>query len=223
MTPHTLYVSTRNTHKLAELKAMLAAIGPFDLVSAAAAGVPDVEEIGETFLDNAVLKAAAAFEVTGGVCLADDSGLSVDALGGAPGVYSARFSGPGATTDSNNTHLLEALEDVAEDARGAAFVCQLALIVPGEMGLSSAELAPIAHDWVPEGAVLYALQGRAEGRILRQSRGSEGFGYDPLFLYEPTGLTFAEMGGAAKNAVSHRGRALTQLARCLTQLIEAGT
>ena len=91
------------------------------------------------------------------------------------------------------------------------------------MGLSSAELAPIAHDWVPEGAVLYALQGRAEGRILRQSRGSEGFGYDPLFLYEPTGLTFAEMGGAAKNAVSHRGRALTQLARCLTQLIEAGT
>lgn len=223
MTPDTLYVSTRNAHKLAELRVMLAAIGPFDLISAQDAGVPDVDEIGETFLDNAVLKAAAAYRRTGGVCLADDSGLMVDALDGAPGVFSARFSGEGATTASNNAHLLSTLAATPDEARGAAFVCQLALIVPEGAAVSSAKEIPVSHRWLPNGAVLYALQGRVEGRILRAGRGDEGFGYDPLFLYEPTGLTFAEMDGEAKNAVSHRGRALTSLARCLTQLIAAGT
>jgi XTP/dITP diphosphohydrolase len=223
MTSQTLYVSTRNAHKLVELRAMLAAIGPFTLVSAADAGVPDVEEIGETFLDNAVLKAAAAFAVTGGVCLADDSGLTVDALDGAPGVFSARFSGEGATAASNNARLLSTLAATPDEARGAAFVCQLALLVPAPLAASSVEVTPVAHRWLPDGAVLYALQGRVEGRILRAGRGGEGFGYDPLFLYEPTGLTFAEMSGEAKNAVSHRGRALTQLSRCLTEINEAGT
>jgi XTP/dITP diphosphohydrolase len=223
MSTHTLYVSTRNAHKLVELRAMLAAIGSFELIPAADAEVPDVEEIGETFLDNAVLKAAAAFKVTGGVCLADDSGLTVDALNGAPGVFSARFSGEGATAASNNAHLLEALEATPEERRGAAFVCQLALIVPADLTPSSLDVAPVAHRWVPEGAVLYALQGRVEGRILRAARGAEGFGYDPLFFYPPTGLTFAEMGGGAKNAVSHRGRALAHLSECLLQVIGAGT
>ncbi|MGB0590378.1 MAG: non-canonical purine NTP pyrophosphatase [Myxococcota bacterium] len=223
MSTHTLYVSTRNAHKLSELRAMLAAIGSFELIPAADAEVPDVEEIGETFLDNAVLKAAAAFKVTGGVCLADDSGLTVDALDGAPGVFSARFSGEGATTDSNNAHLLAALEATPEERRGAAFVCQLALIVPADQTPSSPDVAPVAHRWVPEGAVLYALQGRVEGRILREARGAEGFGYDPLFFYAPTGLTFAEMGADAKNAVSHRGRALAHLSRCLLQVIGVGT
>ena len=221
MSARTLYVSTRNPHKLSELRALLAALGPFELVSAQDAGVPDVEEVGETFLDNAILKAAAAFERTGGLCLADDSGLSVDALDGAPGVYSARFSGPDANTERNNLHLLERLEGVDAGARGAAFICQLALLVPETLVDEAMAEGRVSHPWVPQGALLFSLQGRVEGRILNAGRGDHGFGYDPLFFYEPAGQTFAEMGADAKNGVSHRGRALTQLSSCLKALISA--
>ena len=220
MTTRTLYVSTRNPHKLAELREMLDAIAPFRLCSAAEAGVPDVEETGESFLDNAVLKAAAAFEKTGGICLADDSGLTVDALGGAPGIYSARFAGEDADATRNNAHLLAQLKGVAGGQRQAAFVCQLALLVPDSLAPSE-NLEPVSHPWVPQGARLYALRGDVQGRILDAPSGDGGFGYDPLFYYEPAGLSFAQMSGAAKNEISHRGRALAKLSHCLTELIEA--
>ena len=220
MSSRTLFVSTRNAHKLAELRQMLKGIGDFDLCSAADAGVPEVEETGSTFVDNAVLKAKAAFEKTGGLCLADDSGLTVNALAGAPGVYSARFAGHGATAAQNNAHLLSQLEGVPEGERGAAFVCQLALIVPASLQ-ETESLKPTTHPWVPPGGRLYAIRGEVEGRILSEGFGGGGFGYDPLFYFEPERMTFAEMSGEAKNAVSHRGRALVQLSHCLTELIGA--
>jgi XTP/dITP diphosphohydrolase len=217
-----LCVSTRNRHKLEEFRALLSPIGSFDVVTAEAAGVPDVEETGATFLDNAVLKAAAAFRVTGGLCLADDSGLAVDALGGAPGVFSARFSGPDATAESNNAHLLQALEGVVAPARTAAFVCHLALVVPGSVASRVGDDLPATpHPDLPPGAALYALAGRVAGRILSAPRGAGGFGYDPLFLHPPSAQTFAEMAQGAKNAVSHRGRALQQLATLLRSLRSA--
>jgi len=217
-----LCVSTRNLHKLRELRELLAPIGPFEVVSAETAGVPEVEETGSTFLDNAVLKAAAAFRVTRGLCLADDSGLAVNALGGAPGVYSARFSGPAATAESNNAHLLQRLDGVAPEARTAAFVCHLVLVVPASLAsYADMEPRPTAHPDVPSGAVLYSLAGHVSGRILMAPRGVGGFGYDPLFLHPPSDQTFAEMEPSAKNAVSHRGRALEQLGRCLARLISA--
>ncbi|MCB9788266.1 MAG: non-canonical purine NTP pyrophosphatase [Deltaproteobacteria bacterium] len=209
-------VSTRNPHKLAELAALLA---PLDLgvVSAAELQVPEVEETGATFADNALLKAAAAFRVTGLASLADDSGLMVDALDGEPGVYSARFAGPDASDADNNRLLLERLADVPEQRRGAAFHCALALLVP-EVVANAAGPGGAAGPGVPEGARLFALEGSVAGRILEVPRGAGGFGYDPLFLHPPTGLTFAELDGARKNRISHRARAFAALHDTLAAL-----
>jgi XTP/dITP diphosphohydrolase len=149
---------------------------------------PDVEEDADTFLGNARKKARALAEAAGLAALADDSGLAVEALGGRPGVRSARYAGPGATDEDNNQRLLEELARVPAGQRGAAFVCAMVLALPGG-GEFSAE-------------------GRLGGRILEAPRGDRGFGYDPLFVVEGTDLTLAEMDLGAKNAVSHRARAL---------------
>ena len=180
-----LVVATSNLHKLREIAEILS---DFEVVSAREAGfLGEVEETGETFLENAILKARTVCEATGLPALGDDSGLCVDALGGAPGVYSARYSGGG---DAENRALLLKNMQGVED-RGAHFTCAVALAFP-------------------DGRLLTA-EGRTYGTILHEARGKGGFGYDPLFLSEDLGVSFAETSEAQKNAVSHRGRALERL------------
>ncbi len=224
--PIEVTVSSRNPHKLAELRALLEPYG-YRLSSAAERGVPEVVEDGETFVDNALLKARAAFQVTGGVCLADDTGLLVDALDGAPGVRSARFAGPHATYADNNRLLLERLEGVPDERRGAAFVTSIVVLVPqplaSRLGAEPGGVSPLERVDLPAGAVGFVAEGRVAGRILRAPRGEEGFGYDPLFLHPPTDLTFAELPADQKNALSHRARAFQALARLLQALSEGGT
>ena len=154
------------------------------------AGLPEVEEDGRTFLENALKKAREVSLRTSETVLADDSGLEVDALGGAPGIRSARYAGPGATDEANNAKLLKALEGVPADKRGAAFRCALVLFRPD--GRSE------------------AFEGTWRGEILFEPRGTMGFGYDPLFLDPGRGLTAAELPPEIKNRISHRGQAFAK-------------
>lgn len=194
----TLLVATRNAGKLRELRDIL---GPHGVRVRGLSEIPDapaVEEDADSFLGNALKKARTFAQATGLPVLADDSGLAVDALGGRPGVRSARYAGANATDADNNRELLRELEGVPPDRRGAAFACAVALVVPG--GLE------------------FTAVGRLEGRILEEARGSDGFGYDPLFLVEPEGKTLAEMPLAEKNRLSHRARALAALLPSLLAL-----
>lgn len=186
--PTRLILATENEHKVREIRELLADLD----VEVAQLGElddpPELAETGETFAENARQKALACAQATGELCLADDSGLMVDALGGEPGVRSARYAGEGASQEALIEKLLGELEGVAMPERTARFVCALSLCAPeGEIGR-----------W----------EGRVEGAITREPRGTRGFGYDPVFYYPPAGRTFAEIPAEAKNAVSHRGRAL---------------
>jgi XTP/dITP diphosphohydrolase len=186
-----LVVATQNQGKLKEIRRVLADSGievigldAFDALNVA-------EEDGTTFHDNARKKAVAIAEQTGQLCLADDSGLEVAALGGKPGVYSARFAGEGASDQQNNELLLKELAGVPEAQRQGAFCCVMALCTP-------------------EGECQY-FEGRIEGRILTESIGDKGFGYDPLFYVESHGCTMAQLPLDEKNRISHRGQALQKL------------
>jgi XTP/dITP diphosphohydrolase len=182
-----LVAATGNAHKLRELEALF---GPwFEVKSMKDAGfTSEIEETGKTFRENAVLKAEAVCRATGHWALADDSGLSVDALNGAPGVYSARYAGEHGNDGANNALLLKTMENITN--RGAKFVSAIALAGPGEETL--------------------VVEGECPGTIIYEPRGTDGFGYDPLFLYE-TGLTFAQMPAEEKNKVSHRARAAEKM------------
>ena len=191
--PEILYVATTNSHKLEEIGALLDPLG-FSVRSGAELGRVSVIEDGATFLANARKKARAYLNRTDRWVLADDSGLEVAALGGAPGVLSARYAGvegPGAD-ETNNAKLLRELEGVPEEERKARFVCTVVLGVGGRE--------------------VMALRGTVEGRILTEPRGRNGFGYDPLFFHPPTNRSFAELSRKEKNEVSHRGRALRGVA-----------
>ncbi len=193
-----LLIATNNRGKLNEIRQILLGLNirvipPRDLGKAA----PDFPENGETFRENALEKARAWSEFSGMPCLADDSGLCVDALGGAPGVFSARFAGEPPDDRRNNEKLLRLLENVPDSGRQARFVCCIALHLPGQ--------AEITFD------------GEARGTILREPRGSNGFGYDPLFLYPPLGLSFAELDREIKNSVSHRAQALAKMKKWITE------
>ena len=191
-----LVVATGNKGKLAELRALLSDLG-ITVRSQDEFGVPEVEETGLSFIENAIIKARHASMHTGLAALADDSGLAVDALGGAPGVRSARYSGEGATDLANNQLLLERLADVPDAQRVARFHCALALL------RSVTDPVPII------------CCGSWEGRILRAPRGEGGFGYDPLFLVPDLDRTSAELPAEQKNRLSHRARAFAQLRRSL--------
>ena len=185
-----LLVSTRNAHKVAEIREILGAT--FEVLDLSTiAGVGEVEETGVTFEENATLKALAVSGHFDGWVIADDSGLEVDALGGAPGVWSARFSGDGATDASNRTLLLEKLEGVRGKERSARFRCVIVLARAGRK--------------------FAAFSGSVEGVIINQEKGEGGFGYDPLFVPEGHCETFAQLGADVKNALSHRARALAGL------------
>ena len=188
-----LYCATGNAGKLREFR-LAAHHAPVDieLVPNFRALPPAVED-GATFDENAVKKALHYAPHCDGPLFADDSGLEVDALGGAPGVYSARYSGPHATDEGNNRLLLENLRGIAD--RTARFVCSIALVERGE--------------------VRGVYHGAVEGHILEAPRGAHGFGYDPLFYYEPFGCTFGEADDARKFSVSHRGQALRAMLQAL--------
>ena len=186
----TLLVSTRNAHKVAEIREILGST--FEVLDLSTiAGVGEVEETGVTFEENATLKALAVSGHFDGWVIADDSGLEVDALDGAPGVWSARFSGDGATDASNRTLLLEKLEGVRGKERSARFRCVIVLARAGRK--------------------FAAFSGSVEGVIINQEKGEGGFGYDPLFVPEGHCETFAQLGADVKNALSHRARALAGL------------
>jgi XTP/dITP diphosphohydrolase len=186
--PH-LLVATRNAHKTAEISAMLSDV--FDVEDLRSLpDAPEVEETGVTFAENAILKSTAISRFTGGWALADDSGLEVDALGGEPGVRSARFAGENATDAENNTLLLLRLAAIADAPRTARFQCVLSLSRAG---------VPVAE-----------FQGSVEGRIIEAERGPGGFGYDPLFIPEGYDTTFGELPAEVKNSISHRSRALAK-------------
>ncbi len=202
-----LVLATHNKGKLKELRELLRGQVPgldvdTQVVDAAAAGAPDVAETGVTFAENSLLKARAVAEATGLIAIADDSGLAVDVLGGAPGIFSARWSGTHGDDAANLNLLLAQLSDVPDSFRGAAFVCAAALAVPGPDG--------IARETVE--------YGQLEGTLLREPRGEGGFGYDPVL--QPAGMdrSCAELSSAEKNAISHRGQAFRAL---LPAIVEA--
>jgi len=202
MRPLTVVLATSNEGKVAELRALLGDL-PVELLSAAQVlGKPlSVAEDALTFEENAVAKARAVCQATGMLALADDSGLEVEALGGRPGVRSARFAHERATDAENNAALLSALEDVVE--RAARFRCVLALVSPWD------------RDRVR------VAEGRCDGQIARAPRGSGGFGYDPLFVVDGSdGRAMAELTESEKNAVSHRARAAAALRPLLAELLD---
>jgi XTP/dITP diphosphohydrolase len=177
---------------------------PVDLVAAAdLPDVPDVLEDGETFAENATKKACAIALATGLPTVADDSGLCVDALNGDPGVHSARFAGEGHDDRANNRKLLASIACVPTGRRTARFCCAAALATPESAARGEA----------------IVREGSCEGVILDEARGTSGFGYDPLFLYEPEGLTFAELPLETKNALSHRARAFAALLPAIRDLV----
>lgn len=189
-------LASGNAGKLAEMRSLLG--DRVTWVAQGELGIDDAEETGLTFVENAILKARHASRLSGRPALGDDSGLCVDALGGAPGLYSARYAGTHGDSAANIAKLLDALRSVPDDARGAHFHCAIALL------RSADDPAPLI------------AEGRWHGRVLTAPRGNGGFGYDPVFLDPQHGLSAAEFDAATKNRISHRGQALERL-RALLQ------
>ncbi|MFM1726445.1 RdgB/HAM1 family non-canonical purine NTP pyrophosphatase [Rhodococcus sp. PAM 2766] len=196
-----ILVASRNAKKLGELRRVLAAAGIDGLEVIGLDEVPEfpeTPETGATFEANAIVKAVDGAAATGLPCVADDSGLEVDALNGMPGVLSARWSGRHGDDDANTALLLGQLADVPDERRGAAFVSACALAIPGQ------DTVVVRGEW--------------RGRIVREPRGDNGFGYDPVFEPEGEQRTSAELSPQEKDAASHRGRALAQLVPALAEL-----
>ncbi len=194
-----IVLASRNQGKLQEFKALLASL-PVEVASLQNyPEVPEVAEDGATFAENAVKKARAVAAATGLWALADDSGLEVDYLNGAPGVYSARFAGEGRDDRANNEKLLRLLAGVPPEKRTARFRCVVAVATPG--------------------GEVYTAEGACAGVIAAEPRGNRGFGYDPLFFVPQLGKTFAELDPEVKNTISHRARALAGAREILTRLL----
>ena len=185
-------LATSNEGKRAELAPLFAELD-IELVLPKASMMSEIEETGLTFIENALIKARAVSTLTELPAIAEDSGLSVDALGGRPGIYSARYAGTPSDAARNNEKLLSAMSDVPDDERTAAFQCVLVYLRQ------------------PDDPVPLIGVGSWEGEILREQRGSEGFGYDPLFFVSELNRTAAELSTADKNAISHRAKAAEQL------------
>ncbi|KGT93851.1 nucleoside-triphosphate diphosphatase [Erwinia typographi] len=190
-------LATGNPGKVREMADLLAAFG-LDIVAQTELGVESVEETGLTFIENAILKARHASAATGLPAIADDSGLAVDALGGAPGIYSARYAGEDASDRQNLLKLLAALEEVPDGQRQARFHCVLVYMRH-------------ADDPTP-----LVFHGSWQGEITRTAAGEGGFGYDPIFFVPALGKTAAELSKAEKHAVSHRGKAMTLLLKAMS-------
>ncbi|CAM2743763.1 XTP/dITP diphosphatase [Hathewaya histolytica] len=192
-------VASNNEHKIKEIKNILSNIG-IEVVSLKEEGIDiDVEETGTTFMENSYLKAKTIFDLNKEACvLADDSGLSVDYLNGEPGVYSARYAGEHGNDKKNNEKLLDKLKGVPREKRKAKFICSMALVLDDNKVIK--------------------VQGEVNGEILEEQKGTEGFGYDPLFYVDRFQKTYAEMTEDEKNSISHRGKALELLREELLKL-----
>jgi XTP/dITP diphosphohydrolase len=198
-----LVVATRNKGKIAEISRIFSGDGHgLKVISVAEFDLPDIEETGETFEENALLKARNVAASTGRLALADDSGLSVERLNGAPGVYSARWSGAHGDDQANIAKLLSDMSKFLESERGAAFVSVVALALPDGRAITA--------------------RGEIRGSITSEVRGKNGFGYDPIFIPEGGLKTFAEMAPSEKDAISHRARALNALVPKMGTFIAGG-
>ena len=195
-------LATRNRDKVVEIRAIFDGF-PVPIIGLEEfAFTPEVEEIGKTLEENAILKASVAGDSTGHITMADDSGLFVNALGGEPDVFSSRFAGEGATYADNNAKLLECMEGIPWEGREASFICMVALVLDaGEFEL---------------------FRGEVTGYITTEPRGDEGFGYDPLFYHPPSGKTFAELSRSEKNNISHRYLAFRAARNYLEKLFGNG-
>jgi XTP/dITP diphosphohydrolase len=185
-------LASANAGKMRELNPLLASRG-MDVVPQSEFAIPSIEESGESFVENAIIKARHAARLSGLPAIADDSGLMVDALDGAPGIYSARYAGEGASDGENLQLLLDNMRDVPASRRGARFVCLVVYM---------------RH---PQDACPLVCEGVWSGRLTHAPRGDGGFGYDPVFYVEDCGCTSAELEPAHKNAISHRARAMQAL------------
>ena len=194
-----LVLATRNEGKVRELVHMLGGMGVELSSLADHPEIPEIVEDGESFLANARKKAHAVCEITGLPALADDSGLVVEALGGEPGVHSARYAGGRGDYRANNEKLLREMADLPDDRRRAEFVCVMVLAEAG------------GAEW--------DVEGRCAGEIIRKYRGAEGFGFDPLFYVPSEGKTMAELPMELKNEISHRGRALAKMKEILVDIL----
>jgi XTP/dITP diphosphohydrolase len=199
-----LLLATRNAGKLAELQRLLqTAVPGVEVVGLRdVEGYPEAPETGATFAENALLKAREAVRYTGLPAVADDSGLTVDALNGMPGVLSARWSGGHGDDDANTALLLGQIADVPDERRGAAFVCAAALVTPD--------------------GTEHVLERQWRGTVVREKRGANGFGYDPVFVPEGLQVTSAELAPEEKDARSHRGQAFAALVPVLAEVLRAG-
>ena len=191
-----IVAATKNRHKIQEIEAITQEFG-MSIISRDEAGVPDIEinEDGETFEENSYKKAFEITKLCNNITIADDSGLEVDCLDGAPGVYSARFAGKDGDDDANNRKLTELIKDVPYEQRTGRFVSVITMVFPDGETISA--------------------RGEVEGHLLTEKRGSSGFGYDPLFVPEGYDRTFGELGPEIKNSISHRSRALARLRELL--------
>jgi XTP/dITP diphosphohydrolase len=196
----TVVLASRNPKKSEEIRALLAPHG-IDVVSVVEfTNVGEVAEDGETFAANAAKKACEVARAVQQWTIGEDSGLRVDALSGAPGIFSARYSGPDATDSANNEKLMAELAGVPDERRGGEYVCHIAVADPG-------------------GAVRLSIEATCRGRITHEPRGSNGFGYDPYFLIREYDRTFGELGPLVKQQISHRARAFNQLIPKLLQIL----
>ena len=202
MTTPLLVIASRNVKKVGEIAGLLAPHGVTVQSVSEFDGVPEVIEDGETFGENAALKATQTAEFLEQWTLGEDSGLCVDALDGAPGIFSARFSGESATDESNNRLLIERLEGVPDQRRGAHYVCHVAISDP-------------------QGEVRLSVEATCRGRIVDEARGENGFGYDPHFLIREFHCTFGELSPVVKQHLSHRARAFARLMPGLVGLLRS--
>lgn len=198
-----LLIATTNSGKFAEVQAYLQKLSLRVVSLQSILDPPQVVEDGRTYEENALKKARILAQFSGLPTLADDSGLEVDALNGAPGIYSARYAGEPGDDDRNNQKLLDALANIPAEKRTARFVCALALCVPGRT---------VIGEWT--------VRESCEGRIGFALSGSQGFGYDPLFIYPPFGQSFGEIDREKKAGASHRGKALRKIAATLASMLD---
>lgn len=219
-----IVLASNNKKKIHEMRELLKAAGDVNVLSLQEINfTDDIEEDGASFEENSLIKASTPARL-GYIGIADDSGLAVDYLGGAPGIFSARFSGEGATDESNRKKLFEALDGVPEEDRTARFVCVASIVLPENCPFRIPEEWRISDDLSAKSGIpadrAMTVRGEVQGIITEDERGENGFGYDCMFFYPDFGCTFAQVPLEKKTTVSHRGKAMREFTRRLVELLK---